>query len=57
MQASNRDALAALGAARVDDSPASGRLHPDSEAMRSLAAGGGRLESAFHGGLVNQVRP
>src|SRR5690242_2349327 len=43
------DALAALGAARVDDGAAAGRLHAHAKAVRLLPVRGGRLESALHG--------
>src|SRR6185503_10524404 len=43
------DALAAFGAARIDDRAATGRLHAHAKAVRLLAVSIGRLESALHG--------
>src|SRR5690606_1070303 len=44
-------ALAALGAAGIDNGTAAGGLHADTETMGALAAGYGRLVSTLHDGL------
>src|SRR5439155_179070 len=46
---SARDALAALGAARVDHRAATRRFHPRAKAVGLLAMSRRRLESALHG--------
>ena len=48
----NCQALAALRAASVDHLAATSGLHADTKAMGALAAGYGRLVSAFHVGLT-----
>src|SRR5207253_1232374 len=50
MRRSDRDALAALGAARVDHRAACSRLHACAKAVGLLAVGRRRLESTFHFG-------
>src|SRR5688500_5848704 len=50
-EALDGDALAALGAARVDHGAASGGLHAHAKAVRLLAVSRRRLEGAFHGGV------
>jgi hypothetical protein len=45
------ETLAALGAARVDDSSAAPRFHADQKPVSTSAANFRRLVSAFHGGL------
>jgi hypothetical protein len=44
---SDREPLAALGAARSDDGAAAPRLHPDEEAVGALALDDGRLVGAL----------
>ncbi|AME23441.2 hypothetical protein AXG89_05890 [Burkholderia sp. PAMC 26561] len=48
----NCQALAALRTASVDDLAATRGLHANAKAMGALAAGNGRLVSAFHVGLT-----
>lgn len=43
--------LATLGAAGFDDSAAATGFHANEKAVCTLAAGNGRLESAFHGAM------
>jgi hypothetical protein len=47
-RALNSEALAALGAAGIDDGAATTRLHADQKAMGTSAAGFRSLVSAFH---------
>src|SRR3546814_9576152 len=46
---SNGQALAALGATRIENGAAAARFHAHAKAVGALATGNGRLVSTFHG--------
>jgi hypothetical protein len=48
LENSDRYALAAFGATRVDDGATAGSLHPHAKAVGLLSVGRRRLECAFH---------
>src|ERR1700744_3929825 len=52
----DRQALAALGAACIDDLAATGRCHPHTETVGALATRNGRLVSTFHGCSLSKCR-